>query len=138
MPIDYEKSNFETLNKIIKEIKNEPYSINAVQEIINEIDSIAIKEQYQNIRARVEEDILDNKINLNFKIDETEKFYVEKINIFGNNITRESVIRNQLFIDEGDPFNEILSNKSINEIKSLDFLKVLLLKLLRVKMKIQK
>ena len=121
LPIDYEKSNFETLNKIFKEIKNEPYSINAVQEIINEIDSIAIKEQYQNIRARVEEDILDNKINLNFKIDETEKFYVEKINIFGNNITRESVIRNQLFIDEGDPFNEILSNKSINEIKSLDF-----------------
>ncbi len=121
LPIDYEKSNFETLNKIFKEIKNEPYSINAVQEIINEIDSIAIKEQYQNIRARVEEDILDNKINLTFKIDETEKFYVEKINIFGNNITRESVIRNQLFIDEGDPFNEILSNKSINEIKSLDF-----------------
>ena len=121
LPIDYDTSNFETLNKIFKEIKNEPYSINAVQEIINEIDGIAIKEQYEAIRATVEEDILDNKINLTFKIDETEKFYVEKINIFGNNITRESVIRNQLFIDEGDPFNEILSNKSINEIKSLDF-----------------
>ena len=29
--------------------------------------------------GRVEEDILDNKINLNFKIDETEKFYVKKL-----------------------------------------------------------
>ena len=123
LPIDYEKSNFENLNKIFKEIKNKPYSINAVQEIINEIDEIAIKEQYEAIRATVEEDIFENKINLNFKIDETEKFFVEKINIFGNNITRESVIRNQLYIDEGDPFNEILSNKSINEIKSLNFFK---------------
>ena len=41
----------------------------------------------------------------------------------GNNITRENVIRNQLFIDEGDPYNEILKNKSINEIKSLNFFK---------------
>ena len=40
--------------------------------------------------------LVDNKINLNFNIEETEKFFVEKINIFGNNITRENVIRNQL------------------------------------------
>ena len=49
------------------------------------------------------------------------KFFVEKINIFGNNITRENVIRNQLEIDEGDPFNEILKNKSINNIKKFKF-----------------
>jgi outer membrane protein insertion porin family len=36
---------------------------------------------------------------------------------------RENVIRNQLEIDEGDPFNEILFNKSINNIKSLNFFK---------------
>ena len=58
-----------------------------------------------------------------FEIEETTKFFVEKINIFGNNITRENIIRNQLYIDEGDPFNEILSNKSINEIKSLNIFK---------------
>jgi outer membrane protein insertion porin family len=33
---------------------------------------------------------------------------LKRINIFGNNVTRENVIRNQLEIDEGDPFNEIL------------------------------
>ena len=27
--------------------------------------------------------------------------FIQKINIFGNNITRESVIRNQFEIDEG-------------------------------------
>ena len=47
----------------------------------------------------------------------------EKINIFGNNITNEEVIRNQFYIDEGDPYNEILANKTVNEIKSLNFFK---------------
>ena len=59
----------------------------------------------------LDENIFENKINLKFNIQETEKFFVEKINIFGNNITRENVIRNQFEIDEGDPFNEILQKK---------------------------
>ena len=58
-------------------------------------------------------------INLTFEIQESEKFYVEKINIFGNSITREEVIRNNLFVDEGDAFNDLLHKKSINNIKSL-------------------
>ena len=49
---------------------------------------------------------------------ESEKFYVEKINIFGNNITHESVIRSELEVDEGDPYNELLSAKSINNLKA--------------------
>ena len=33
------------------------------------------------------------------------------------------MIRNQFELDEGDPFNEILLNKSINNMKSLNFFK---------------
>ena len=62
--------------------------------------------------------IVLNVINLTFKIEETEKFLVERINIFGNNITRENVIRNQLEIDEGDPFSDLLiKNLKIKGIK---------------------
>ena len=43
-------------------------------------------------------------------LNESEKFYVEKINILGNNINREEVIRNNLLVDEGDAFNEVTSN----------------------------
>ena len=38
-------------------------------------------------------------------------------------ILRESVIRNNLEIDEGDPFNDILHLKSENNLKSLNFFK---------------
>ena len=123
LPNDFEISNFEKLNKIFDNLKNEPYSINSVEKIIDEIDKIAIYDQYESIQAKVLENIDGDKLNLIFKIEETEKYFVQKINIFGNNITRESVIRNKFLIDEGDPFNAILANKSINEIKSLNFFK---------------
>ena len=40
------------------------------------------------------------------------------IYVFGNYITDEKVVRNSLIIDEGDPFNEILFDKSIKNINS--------------------
>ena len=51
-------------------------------------------------------------------MEDSEKFYIERVNIYGNFITSENVIRNSLIIDEGDPYNKILVNKSINQIKS--------------------
>jgi outer membrane protein insertion porin family len=48
---------------------------------------------------------------------------LKKINILGNYVTRENVIRNQLEIDEGDPYNEILVKKSENNLKNLNFFK---------------
>ena len=78
--------------------------------------------EFKSIKASIDETIESDKLDINFIIQETEKFFVEKINIFGNNITMESVIRNQLVVDEGDPYNEILT-KIENNIKSLNFLK---------------
>ena len=61
----------------------------------------------------------ENKLDLKFSIIESDKFFVNKIDIFGNNVTEEQVIRNQLEVDEGDPFNKLLHAKSINNLKAL-------------------
>ena len=123
LPLDFDEKNFTNIENLFKKIKGEPYSINSIEEILEEIDLITTYEQYKFINATVTENLEEDKINLIFNIVETEKFYVEKINIFGNNITAENVIRNQFEVDEGDPFNEILVNKSINNLKSLGFFK---------------
>ena len=123
LPSDFDEENFSKLKKLFSNIKGEPYSINQIDKILDEIDLITLQEQYQFIKATVEENLISNNINLIFKIQESDKYYVEKINIYGNSITQENVIRNQLELDEGDPFNEILLNKSINNIKSLNFFK---------------
>ena len=90
---------------------------------MDEIDLNVLYEQYETSKSDVEENLVGDLLNLKFIISETEKNFVEKINIYGNNVTVETVIRNQLLIDEGDPFNEILKTKSINNIKSLNFFK---------------
>ena len=123
LPVNYDKMNFDNLEKTLNELKNKPYSINAVQKITEEIDIIALNDQYESIDIDVFENLVGNNLNITFTIKETEKTYLSRINIFGNNVTRENVIRNQLEIDEGDFFNEILLNKSINNIKSLNFFK---------------
>ena len=121
LPNDFSKSNYEDVVKYFKKLENEPYSINRIDDIVEKIEVITINEQYESIKATLQEKIVSNKININFKIEDTEKFFIERINIFGNNVTRESVIRNQIEIDEGDPFNQILYAKSLNNIKSLNF-----------------
>ena len=121
LPEDYEIDNFNKLDKLFNELKGENYSLNSIDRILKEIDKIVLNEQYEFLKSTVKEQIEGNLINLTFDIGESEKLYVEKINIFGNNITREDVIRNNLLVDEGDAFNEILFTKTINNLKSLNF-----------------
>jgi outer membrane protein insertion porin family len=120
-PQDFDVSNYSKLNKYFEDLHLQPYSLNAVEKIINEIQIITTDKQFESVNATIKENIFGNKINISFNIIETEKSYIKKINIFGNNVTQESVIRNQIEIDEGDPFNAILFSKSINNIKGLNF-----------------
>ena len=121
LPIDYDLINFQKLTKMFSELKGEAYSLNSIDKILKEIDKVVLNEQYEFLRSTVSEEINNTLINLVFNIDESEKFYVEKINILGNNITLEDVIRNEFSVDEGDPFNELLHKKPVNNLKGLNF-----------------
>ena len=124
LPDDYNMKDFEDLNKIFTNLKNEKYSIDDLNSILDEIDKIASERLYDFIDAKVVEEVIeDNKINFTFNIIDSEKFYVERINILGNFQTIEEVIRNKLIVDEGDPLNSLLYNKSIDSIKSLRIFK---------------
>ena len=118
LPNDFDPNKFKKLKKIFSNLKGEKYNLNKVEKILDEIDKVALLENYEFLDAKVLENIYDNKIDLTFDIIETKKLYVNKINILGNNITSEEFIRNQLLVDEGDPFNQLLHNKSINTLKS--------------------
>ena len=123
IPDDFNKENFKEIISYFDSLKGESYSINKVKDILEKIDIISLSDQYESVAASVIEDIDNQMINLRFIIEESEKIFVEKINIYGNSVTRESVIRNQFVIDEGDPYNKLLANKTINNLKSLNFFK---------------
>ena len=98
---------------------NKPYSLNQISKIVDEIDKISLSRQYDFINADLQENITSkNSLDIIINIKESEKFYVERINIFGNNITYENVIRDKLEIDEGDPYNELLNAKSVNNLRA--------------------
>ena len=84
------------------------------------IDEIIDDNNLQFVEHNVEE-ILDeqkNTVEIIFNVFESEKVLVERINILGNNVTNESVIRAELLIDEGDPFTKLNLDKSISKLKS--------------------
>jgi len=123
LPINYNQENFLKLSKTLSKLEGKPYSINSIEKITEEIDLLALSEEYETIDVDVIENFNDNNLNITFLIKETEKFVVKKINISGNNVTRENVVRNQFEIDEGDFYNDILMNKTINNLKSLNYFK---------------
>ena len=116
---DYDEKYFTEISETLVKLKDRDYSLNKIEKVLREVDKIALTRQYQFINAILDEKIIgDNKLDIAISLKDNEKYYVEKINIFGNNYTLEEVIRNSLIVDEGDPYNEILFNKSINRIKS--------------------
>ena len=122
-PTDFDLTNFKSIDELFQNLKGKPYSINRIEKVLKKINEISVNEQFVSTKANVEESLIDNKLDLNFVISETEKIFVEKINILGNNITNEEVIRNQFEFDEGDPFNEILLTRSLNKLKALNYFK---------------
>ncbi len=124
IPDDYRKEDFKDLNNLLSKLETKPYSLNRVEDILDEIDQIALNNNYEFVSASYNEKIVEgDKINLTINLKDTEKFYIDKINITGNFITSERVIRNQLLADEGDPYNDLLINKSYNNIRALGIFK---------------
>ncbi len=94
------------------------YSPFAIKNILEDIDKIIEKNNLQFVEHNVEEEVLEKTISIKFNIFEGKRELVERINIKGNNITNESVIRAELLLDEGDPFTSLNLNKSISKLKA--------------------
>ena len=124
-------NNEEILNENIKDfenkfakLKNKPYSKKKINNLVNQLNEFALSNDFVFLNAKFQEIIKkDDKIDISIYFDNLEKQYVERINILGNFITDEKVIRNNLIVDEGDPYNDILFNKSIQTIKSKNIFK---------------
>jgi outer membrane protein insertion porin family len=124
LPVDFNKDDFNKIFEIAENSKNRYFSLNTIEDILDEIDQIAILKNYEFLNADVEERIVGvDKLDFIINFKQSEKYYVNRINVIGNQFTLEEVIRNSLIVDEGDPFNNILFNKSINALKSKNIFK---------------
>jgi len=119
----FDKNIFYPLNKKYQEVIGTHYSPFKIKKLLDEVDDLILKNNLQFVEHNVEETVVGNSINIKFNIFEGEKVLVERINILGNNVTNESVIRSELLIDEGDPFTNLGLEKSLSNIKSRNIFK---------------
>ncbi len=66
-----------------------------------------------------------DKIDLTLNFDEGAAFFVRRIDFSGNTTTRDKVIRRELMIDEGDPFNTKLWELSLLRLNQLGYFETL-------------
>ena len=119
----FDKKIFFPLNDIYTKYAGNYYSPFKVKEILEEIDLLISNNNLQFVEHNVQEQIGEKSINVIFNIFEGEKKLVERINIKGNNVTNEDVIRGELLLDEGDPFTKINLDKSVAELKARNIFK---------------
>ena len=124
VPADYNQGIFDEMQKKFNKFIDTEYSLYVIEDFLDQINDAALLKQFEFIDASVSEEIVGNdRVDITINIKESKKEYVEKININGNYVTIEDVVRNSLIVDEGDPFNQILFNKSLNNIRSLGIFK---------------
>lgn len=123
--IDSRLRNFDSsvLDKIVEIESGDWYNADLVQETIVKLTNSLADRQYAFVN--VHPDIARNRethtIDISFVIDETPRVFVERVNVNGNIRTLDKVVRREMALVEGDPFNKSKLAESEQKIKDLNF-----------------
>ena len=116
----FQKSIFEELKPIFGKYAGDYYSPFKIKKILDKLDEIIDQNQLQFVQHTVKETPSSDGVDVLFNIFEGEKIQIERINVAGNTITNDAVVRSSLLVDEGDPFSKVRLEKSISNLKSLN------------------
>lgn len=115
--------NTNALKGVVQTGEGGRYSVTELQTTIEDMTYEATTQGYSfaDVRARLERDAANGTFKVTYLVDEGPRVYVERINITGNDKTRDFVIRRELEFAEGDPFNRALIIRGRNNIQALDY-----------------
>lgn len=91
----------------------------AVDTLIKELNDRGYA--FVDVRPDINSDRAERRADITFRISEGEKVYIDKINIAGNVRTLDNVIRREMRIAEGDPYNAQNIKRSEQRIKNLGY-----------------
>jgi len=113
-------------NELMKHVKVNKENVFNREVMYNDIQ--ALKDVYTDegyayaeISPRSREDAERNLVDITYKIDKKKRVRIERINITGNSITRDKVIRRELELVEGAYFSGKNLNKSTENLYRLDY-----------------
>ncbi len=119
-------SSKKTLLNQVEFKKGDIFDVRALEESKKNINNFFEKDGYTFIKINHEilnKDNKNSKFDLKFIISEAVKSYVRRINIAGNTRTLDKVLRRELLILEGDPFNGQKLKDSLKALSRLGYFK---------------
>ena len=124
--IDSKLRNFDSdqLNIHLDPLKEEKwYNATEVQKTVDRITDALGDLQYAFVTVRPQSDKKrdDGLVDVVFQINEAPRTFVERINVNGNIRTLDKVVRREMNLVEGDPFNRSKLQRSEQNIRNLDF-----------------
>jgi outer membrane protein insertion porin family len=113
----------ETLQPLIKLRPGDWFNAKAVEDTVTGLNEIAGAQGYAfaDIAPTYDRDAEGRTMSIRFQVKETPRVYVERIDINGNTVTRDKVVRREFRINEGDAFNALKVKRSQDRIESLGF-----------------
>jgi outer membrane protein insertion porin family len=99
------------------------FNAKAVEDSVTDLNETAgnLGYAFADINPVYDRDAEKHIMNVTFKVGQTPRVYVERIDITGNTITRDKVIRREFRLNEGDAFNAMKLKRSQDRIQSLGF-----------------
>ncbi len=105
--------------------KGEWYDANKIESSVQKTTDAAgtLGFAFVEVRPLIKRDRKAKLINVTFLVRQGPKVFVERIEIVGNTRTRDSVIRREMKLSEGDAFNTSKIRASRRRLRNLDFFK---------------
>ncbi len=113
------------LNGVLRLSEGDIYNGDAVEKSVDALTREIAKKGYAftQARPRGERNPANQTVAIRFLLEEGPRVYIERINIRGNNRTRDYVIRREFDIGEGDAYNRVLIDRAERRLNGLGFFK---------------
>lgn len=112
------------LKNTLLKYKNKKYSLETLAKIKKEINTFFDNRKIEFVNVRFQEEkILKNQIKINVILSNLDRKFVNLINLKGNSITEEEVVRRALSFAEGDSFTSFKLSESKKNLENLGIFK---------------
>ncbi|NCO03272.1 MAG: outer membrane protein assembly factor BamA [Alphaproteobacteria bacterium] len=113
----------EVLRDTVTFVPGQWYNADEVQTTVdNMTDKLGdLQYAFVNIRPAVERNLDQDTVDIRFNIGESPRVFVERIDVKGNVRTLDKVVRREMLLVEGDPFNRSKLSRSEQRLRNLDF-----------------
>ncbi|MCP9230368.1 outer membrane protein assembly factor BamA [Mesorhizobium sp. LMG 17147] len=112
-----------SLESVVETHKGDVYNAKNVEDTI-----IALTEKvagsgyaFAQVTPRGDRNFENHTISVVYTVDQGTKAYIERIEIRGNDRTRDYVIRREFDVSEGDAFNQVLIQRAKRRLEALDY-----------------